>query len=99
MPRFLSEQIGVPKGTRSVLGTLKHPVRRCKMPSVRVTLRLMKKLGLTNSPEKQPSSTFTEALASVLSASAKQIQESRDAAKKEKFSSHTRLKYVSAKRA
>jgi hypothetical protein len=55
------------------------------------------KIEPSSSPK--PTSAFSKALASVLSASPKQIVESRDAAKREKFSSHTRLKYVPAKRA
>jgi len=94
---FLSEQIGVPQGTRSAMGTLKHLGHCCNVPSVRVTLEIMKKSESTNSSDEQPRSTFSKALASVLSASSKQIRESRDAAKKEKFSSHTRLKYFPAK--
>jgi hypothetical protein len=41
-----------------------------------------------------PSEVFTKALASVLSASPKQIQDSRALAKAEKPSPHTKYKYV-----
>jgi hypothetical protein len=43
-----------------------------------------------------PGGIFTKVLADVLSATPKQIQDSSDAAKRERFSSHTRLKYVPA---
>ena len=46
-----------------------------------------------------PTGTLTKVLSSILGASPKQIQVAHDAAKKEKFSSHMRLKYVPAKRA
>jgi len=68
----------------------------CKVPSVGVTLSVMKKPKPASAPP-LPKDSFTKVLASVLSASPAQIQESRAQAKSAKFSSHTRYKYVPAK--
>jgi hypothetical protein len=53
-----------------------------------------------NNPDKldrPPSGTFTKVLTGVLSASPKDIQETRERAKAEKFSSRKRFRYVPAK--
>src|ERR1700733_7416577 len=51
------------------------------------------KTVLTN----HPSGTLTTVLSQVLPANPKQIRDSRDAAKKEKFSSHSRFHYPPSK--
>jgi hypothetical protein len=95
---FLSEQIGVPNGTPSVQFEITASERSLQDTVRECTLVDMKKRESVSASEKVTNSTFTKALASVLSASPKQIQESREQAKNAKFSSHTRYKYVPAKR-
>jgi hypothetical protein len=94
---FLNEQIGVPQGAPSVVETLTHLTSYLQDFFCGGILNVMKKPASIRAAESQSSDTFTRALASVLSASPKQIQESHDEAKKGKFSSHTRYKYVPAK--
>jgi len=93
MPLFLTEQIVVPKGTRSVYGNIIALRCRLQRSVGGVTLEVMKKPKPAPSTPR-PKDTFTQALASVLSASKEQIQETREQAKNAKFSSHTRYKYV-----
>ena len=95
---FVTEQIGVPQGATSVYchGNPFWPLLQDYHCGV--TMKVMGKPELSSSTDKPPTSTFTKALTSILSASPKQVRESHDEAKKGKFSSHTRYKYVPAKR-
>lgn len=63
----------------------------------RVYHRGMKKSEPKTVLANHPPGTLTTVLSHVLSATPRQIQDSRDAAKKEKFSSHSRFRYVPAK--
>jgi hypothetical protein len=85
-----------------------YSIPPCQMPSTRLfvagRLRVlpyscMRKLKSTaqHRQDQQPTDV-SKVLASVLSASPAQIQESRAQAKSGKFSSHSRYKYVPAKR-
>jgi hypothetical protein len=49
----------------------------------------------SSAPKKK---VFNAVLSEILSASQKQVQDSHDEAKRGKFSSHTRYKYIPAKR-